>query len=83
MPGLKGQSARNSVLAEPGGEIGFVELPTGERENHDDDFFLRCFNAEAVQPEEEIHGLESDSLVSVNERMVVGEAESIGRGEGG
>ena len=71
------------MLAEPGGEIGLIELPTGERENQDNDFFLRCFNAEAVQPEEEIHGLESDALVSIDERMVVGEAESIGRGEGG
>jgi len=83
MPGPKGQSARNDVLADPGGEIGFIELTTGERENQNDDFFLWCFNAGAVQPEEEIHGLECDALVSINERMVVGEAESIGCGEGG
>ena len=71
------------MLAEPGGEIGLMEFPTGEKENQNDDFFLCCFNAEAVQPEEEIHGLECDALVSVNERMVMGEAESIGCGEGG
>ena len=83
MPGLEGGSARSDVLTKPGGEIVLIQLAAGEREDQNDDLFLGCFNAEAVQPEEEIHGLECDALVPINERMVVGETESIGCSQGG
>ncbi len=71
------------MLPKPGSEIGLIELPAGEREDQSDDLFLRCINAEAVQPKEEIHCLEGDTLVPVNERMVLGEAKTIGCSKGG
>jgi hypothetical protein len=76
--GLEGGSARGDVLTEPGSKIRLIQLAAGEREDQNDDLFLGCFNAKTVQPEEEIHGLECDALVPINERMVVGETESIG-----
>jgi hypothetical protein len=82
MSELEGRSARSDVLTKPGSKIGLIQLSAGERENQCDDLFLRGFNAEAVQPEEEIHGLEGDALVPVNEGMVVGETESIGCSKG-
>jgi hypothetical protein len=69
------------VLADPVSKLGFIELAGCEGQDDRNDRFLRGFNAEAVQPEEEIHGQESDTFVPVNERMVVGEAKAIGRCE--
>jgi hypothetical protein len=71
------------VLTDPVGKLGFVELAGCEREDERHDLLLGGFDAEAVQAEEEIHGLEGDAFVSVNERVVVGEAKAIGRGERG
>ena len=48
MPGLEGGSARSDVLTEPGSEIWLLQLAAGEREYQNNDFFLGCFNAEAV-----------------------------------
>jgi hypothetical protein len=57
-------------------------LTSGKREDQGRDLFLRGLDAESVQSQEEIHGLERDALVSVNEGMVVGEAKAVGSGEG-
>ncbi len=45
--------------------------------------FLGCINAETVQPEEKIHGLEGDALVPVHKGVVVREAKTIGCSKGG
>jgi len=71
------------VLTKPGSEIRLIEFPASEREEKSDNLFLWCFNAEAVQPKEQIHGLESDPLVPINEGMVLGEAKTIGCCKGG
>lgn len=67
--------------ADPISKPGFIEVAGCKGQDKRNDRFLGGFNAEAVQPEEEIHGLESDTFVPVNERMVVGEAKAIGRCE--
>ncbi len=65
------------MLSKPVREAGLIDVSAGEREDNGDDLFLRRFNAKAVQTEEKIHGLEGDALVPVDERMVVGETETI------
>ena len=63
---------------DPVSKLGFVELAGCKGQDKGNDLFLGGFNAEAVQPEEEIHGLKRDAFVSVNERMVVRQAKAIG-----
>jgi hypothetical protein len=74
---------RSDVLSKPDSEIGLIELPAGEGEDEDDNLFLRCFNAKAVQAKEEIHGLKSDALVPVNKGVVLGKAKTICCSKGG
>ena len=71
------------MLTDPFSKLGLVELAGCEREDKSYYLFLEGFDTEVVQPEEEIHGLESDAFVPVNERMVVGETKTIGRGKRG
>jgi hypothetical protein len=69
------------VPTDPVSKLVFIELAGCEGQDKRYDRFLGGFDAEAVQPEEEIHGLESDTFVPVNKRMVVGETKAISRGE--
>jgi hypothetical protein len=62
---------------EPSGESRLIQLSAGEGENQYHDFFLRGFDAKPVEPEEEVHGLECDTLVAGYEGTVVGKPESI------
>jgi len=71
------------VLSDPVSELGFIQFAGCEREDESDDLLLGGFDAKAVQAEEEIHGLESDAFVPVNERVVLGKPEAISRSEGG
>ena len=71
------------MLPEPGCEAGLIEASRRQRQDHGNDLFLRGFNAEAVQPKEEIHGLEGDAFVSIHERVVVGQTEAIGGSKSG
>jgi len=69
------------VPTDPVSKLGFVELAGFKGQDKGNDLFLGGFNAKAVQPEEEIHGLKRDAFVPVNERMVVREAKAIGSSE--
>ena len=69
------------MLADPVSKLGLIELAGCEGQDKRNDRFLGGFEAEAVQPEEDIHGLERDALVPINKRMVVGETKAIGCGE--
>ncbi len=71
------------MLTKPGREVGLIKLPACERKDKGDDFFFWCINPEAVQPKKEVHGLEGDTLVPVNEGMVLGEPKPIRCGKGG
>lgn len=66
------------MVAEPVGEGGLIEGASRQRQDEGDDLFLGGIYAEAVQAEEEIHGLEGDALVAVHEGMVAGESKPIG-----
>ncbi len=57
-------------MAEPVGQGGFVEVTARQRKDGGDDLFFGRINAEAVQTEEEIHGLKGDALVAVHEGMI-------------
>jgi hypothetical protein len=78
-----GESARRDVLTEPGSETGLIEVSTRQRQDHGNDLLLGGFNAEAIQAEKEIHGLEGDAFVPINEGMVIGQTESICGSESG
>ena len=65
------------MLTEPSSEVGLFELSTRQRQDRGDDFFLGGVNAEAIQAEEEIHGLEGDPFVPVHEGVVVSQTEAI------
>jgi len=71
----------NGVLPKPGGECSLIERPTRKSEDKRHNFFLRSVNAKAVQPQEEVHGLESNPLISVDEGIVLRNPESIGCSE--
>ena len=66
---------------DPVSKLGFVELAGCKGQDKRNNRFLGGFNAEAVQPEEEIHGLKRDAFVPVNERMVVRQTKAVSRSE--
>ncbi len=57
-------------MTEPVSQGGFVEVTARQRKDSSGDLFFRGINAEAVQTEEEIHGLKGDALVAVHEGMI-------------
>jgi len=71
------------VLTEPGSEAGLIEASTRQRQDRGNDLFLGGFNAEAIQAQEEIHGLEGNAFVPIHEGVVVGQAEAICSSESG
>ena len=77
------KSARSDVLTKPSGQIGLTQLATGKGEDESDDLFFGGLDTKAIQSEEEIHRLEGDTLVSIDERVILGETESVCRGQGG
>ena len=83
MPERNRTSAWSDVLTKPRGQIGFLQLAAGKKENESDDLFLCSRDAKAIQAKEEVHRLEGDALVSIYEGMVLGETESVGCGERG
>jgi hypothetical protein len=76
-------SPRGGVCLEPGRETLFVELSTGHGEHDGNDGLFRSHDPQAVQAEEDVHGLERHALVAVYERVVVGQRETAGSGEAG
>lgn len=71
------------MLTEPGSEAGLIEASTRQRQDHGNDLFLGGFNAEAIQAEEEIHGLEGNAFVPVHEGVVVSQTKAICSSESG
>ena len=71
------------MLPEPASEVWFIELAGGKRKDQSHNLLLRGLDAETVQAKKEIHGLERDALVPINEGMVVGKAKPVCRGERG
>ncbi len=70
------------MFSEPVSESGLVEVAARQREDERDDLLFGRINTEAVQAEEEIHGLEGDALVAVHEGVVAGESKAVGGCEG-
>ena len=71
------------MVTEPSSEAGLIEVSTRQRHDNGNDLFLGGVNAEAVQTEEEIHGLEGHAFVSIHEGVVIGKTEAIGSSERG
>jgi len=65
------------VVAKPRGEVRFIDLATGQGKDEVNNLLLWGINSKAVQPKKEVHGLKSDTLVSVHKWMVLGDAKSI------
>ena len=71
------------MATEPSSEAGLIEVSTRQRHDNGNDLFLGGVNAEAVQTEEEIHGLEGDAFVPIHEGVVIGKTKAIGSRESG
>ena len=71
------------MVTEPSSEAGLIEISTRQRHDNDNDLFLGGVNAEAVQTEEEIHGLEGHAFVPIHEGVVIGKTEAICSSESG
>ena len=69
------------MIAEPGGQGGLIQVATRQSAKGRYDFFFANIDAEAIQAEEEVHGLKGHALVSVEERMVTCDTESAGCSE--
>lgn len=70
------------MVTEPGGEGRLIKVASGQCEHGGHNLGFGCIDAEAVKAEKEIHGLEGDALVAVDEGVVLREAEAIGGGKG-
>ncbi len=69
------------MVAKPGGEFCFIQIAAGEGQHQAYNLFLRCIDSQAVQAEKEVHGLECDTLVPVDEGVVSGNPKPIGGGQ--
>src|SRR5690606_16435 len=70
------------MRAEPVGQLVLRQLARGEGEDRDDQLGVRCSEEEAVEREEGFRDDRRGALVAVDERVVAGEAEGVGGGEG-
>ena len=75
-------SAGCDVIAEPGGQGRFIQIAASQGEDRGDDFLFGSFDTEAVQTEEQVHGLKCDALVSIDERVVACDAKAVSCSEG-
>jgi hypothetical protein len=66
------------MLPEPVGQLGFWQLPGGKSEDQADHVRLLGFNSKSVEAKEDIHGLEGDTLVPIDERMIPRDTKPVG-----
>lgn len=66
------------MTPEPVGQVGLIEVAARQGKNERDHILFRRIDAEPVQAEKQIHGLERDPLVAVYKRVIAREPESIG-----
>ena len=71
-------SARGSVISKQGSKFGFAQFTTGKSQDQNYHFLFRRIDSQAVQSEKEIHGLESHTLVSIDEGVVFRNPKPIG-----
>jgi hypothetical protein len=65
------------MLSQPLSQSGFLKFTGSQGENDAHHLGLLGVNAQTVQSKEDVHGLERNSLVAVDERVIAGEAESV------
>jgi hypothetical protein len=65
------------VLSEPVGQSGFWQVTRGQRENQPDHLRLLRFDTESIEAEENVHGLEGDTLVPIEKRVISGEPKTV------
>ena len=68
---------RREVFAQPVGQRRFIQGAVCQRKNECHYLFLRGVNSKSVQPEEQVHSLESDPLVAIDKRVVAGDSKSV------
>lgn len=71
------------VVPEPGSQARLIQVTTRQREDRGYHPFLGGIDAEAVQTEEEVHGLEGHPLVSIDEGVVPGDPKAVCRSQRG
>lgn len=69
--------AGGDALSKPGSQGCLIEVATCQSKNGRRDLLLGGIDAVAVQAQEEVHGLECDALVSVEERMITRDAKAV------
>ena len=73
---------RNDNGSKPLDQAGLIKGPVCDLEHDGDDLRLRCLDLKTVDEQKHVHGHKTDSLVSVEERVVLDEAEAVASGEG-
>jgi len=69
------------MVPKPGREFCFVQFAAGEGQHQAYDLLLRRINSQAAEAEKEVHGLECDTLVPVDEGVVSRNPKPIGGGQ--
>src|SRR5690606_38147942 len=78
----RGSSAQARAGAQPGGELLLARLAGGEGEHGGGRFVRWCVDTPAIHLDEQHGRDEGRALVAVCERMVAGDAEGVGGGQG-
>lgn len=84
MPGSAEASEfeRNDNGLKPLDQTGLIKGPVSDLQHDSDDLRFRCLDLKSVDEQEHVHGHKPDSLVSVQERVVLDETEAVAGGEG-
>jgi hypothetical protein len=65
------------MLSEPIGKLGFWQVTCGQSEDQADHVGLLRFDPESVESEEDVHGLEGDALVPIDEGVIAREPKTV------
>lgn len=65
------------MIMDPCREARLVEVPARQREDGGHDVFLGGVDSKSIQPKEEIHSLQGWPLASIDEWMILCNAESV------
>ena len=74
-------SAWGGMVSKPGSELMFIQLAAGQSQHQADNHLLRSIDLHPIQAEKEVHGLERDTLVPVDEGVVSRDPKPIGGGQ--
>ncbi len=77
----KARLTGGSVFSKPLGYLRLLQVASGQVEDEAHHFRFLRVDAQAVQSKEDVHRLEGDPLVAIDEGMVPSKTEPVGRRE--